>query len=94
MAIHNLITLSSSTPTRLTPRGTHSGMDITIQNVNLYGYIYLGGETTLSEESYGYRVSPGHAISFELPGSDSIYAVASDEGMKIAVLQTNLESGH
>jgi hypothetical protein len=69
-------------------------MDITIQNVNLYGYIYIGGEATLSEESYGYRVSPGHAISLELPGSDSIYAVASDEDMKVAILKTNLENGH
>jgi hypothetical protein len=92
MASHFLITLSDSNSTRLVPVGVHSGMDITIQNVNSSGYIYLGGEG-VSSSSYGYRIMPNHAISFELPGVDSLYAVASEDGMSVAILRTGLEIG-
>lgn len=34
MTQHALTTLSNTTATRLTPNGIHSGMDITLQNVN------------------------------------------------------------
>lgn len=67
-------------------------MDITLQNVNDYGYIYVGAEG-VSSSSYGYRISPNHAISFELPGTAALYAVSSIDEMKIAVLRTNLEKG-
>ena len=92
MVIHSLVTLSDSTPTRVSPHGTHSGVDITIQNVNTSGYIYIGS-STVSEENYGYRILPNHAISVELSGQSSLYAVASVNAMKAAVLRTNLESG-
>lgn len=88
---HNLITLNSSA-VRVSPPGVHSGMDITIQNVNPSGYIYVGAEN-VSSSSYGFRISPNHAISFELPGTDSLYVIASASGLKVAVLQTNLEKG-
>jgi hypothetical protein len=93
MASHSLITLSDSQKTRLTPNGTHSGRDITIQNVNSSGYIYLGGDNTVSSTNYGFRILPNQAISFELPGKDALYAIASTNGMSVAVLQTNLEKG-
>lgn len=92
MSSHAVIALSNSTPTRITPNGIHSGMDITIQNINASGYIYVGGEN-LTSSSFGYRIAPDHAISFELPGQDSLYALASETSMSIAVLKTNLESG-
>jgi hypothetical protein len=92
MAIHSLISLSDNTATRLVPLGIHSGMDITIQNANSSGYIYIGGESVTSS-NYGYRIMPNHAISFELPGVDSLYAVASEDGMSAAILRTNLEIG-
>lgn len=90
--IHNLFTLSNTAATRLTPNGVHSGMDITIQNVNASGYIYIGAED-VSSSNYGYRLLPNHAISFELPGTDSLYAVSSAPDLKAAVLKTNLEKG-
>jgi hypothetical protein len=93
MASHNLFTLNNSTSTLLSRYGTHSGADITIQNVNASGYIYLGGNSSVSAENYGFRIMPNHSISFELPGSDSIYAIASSNGMNAAVIITNLESG-
>ena len=93
MASHSLTTLSQTEATRLTPPGIHSGMDITIQNVNSSGYIYLGGEGVTSSD-YGYRLSPNSAISFELPGSDSMYAIAGGSDLKVAVIKTGLESGY
>jgi hypothetical protein len=93
MASHNLINLSNTSATRLAPNGTHSGVDLTVQNVNASGYIYLGANDSVSSSSYGFRILPNHSISFELPGSDNLYAVASTTGMQAAVMITNLESG-
>ena len=90
MSQHSLITLSNTTATRLTPNGSHSGMDITLQNVNDAGYIYIGAEG-VAIANYGYRIAPNTAISFELPGQDALFAIAATNGMKIAVLQVDLE---
>jgi len=83
MTAHILHTLSNTSATRLTPNGTHSGMDFTVQNVNDTGYIYLGGTESVSSTDYGFRILPNHSISF---------AIASANGMKAAVLSMNLES--
>ena len=93
MTIHSLIPLSSSSATRLTPNGIHSGMDITIQNVHASAYVYIGGEG-VTTSSYGYRLNPGSAISFELPGKDALYAITDTNNSQIAIIKTNLESGH
>jgi hypothetical protein len=77
----------------LTPNGTHSGIDITLQNVNASGYIYIGGDSEISDTNYGFRIMPNHSISFELPGRDELYAIASINEIKVAVIKTNLESG-
>ncbi len=92
MTTHSLTTLSSTTATRLTPLGLHSGMDITVQNVHDSAIVYLGGEGVTSSD-YGYRLNPGLAISFELPGRDALYAISNTNNSKVAVLKTNLESG-
>ena len=93
MANHNLINLSNSTATLLSPYGTHSGVDITIQNVNVDGYIYIGANNAVVSTDYGYRISPNSAVSFELPGTDALYAIGSTTGLKAAVITINLESG-
>lgn len=87
---HNLYTLSNTEATRLTPLGMHSGMDITLQNVHDTAYVYVGGEGVTSL-NYGYRIAPGHAISWELPERDELYAVTDTNGSKLAVLKTSLE---
>ncbi len=89
---HSLVTLSNTSATRLTPLGLHSGMDITIQNVDDEAYVYIGSENVTALD-YGYRITPGHAISWELPGTDSLYAITNTDGSKVAVLKTNLDSG-
>ncbi len=92
MAYHSLKTLSNTEVTLISPTGVHSGTDITIQNVNASGYIYIGG-SDVSASDYGYRILPNHAISIELSGKSSLYAISSASGMKAAVLGANLESG-
>lgn len=92
MTIHALTTLSNTVATRLTPNGLHSGMDITIQNVHATAYVYVGAAGVTSS-NYGYRIAPGHAISWELPGKDALYAISNTDESKIAVIKTNLESG-
>ena len=93
MASHSLISVSNSSATRVSPHGTHSGVDITIQNINDSGYIYVGGNDQVTSSSYGYRLSPNSAISFELPGKDSLYLIGSTTGLSAAVIMTGLESG-
>ena len=94
MAEHNLISLNDETPVRLTPNGTHSGMDITIQNVSESATVYLGSNAELSAESYGFKLSTNSAWSIELSGNDAIYAIASNSSnAAVAVFKASLESG-
>lgn len=92
MTAHNVYTLSDTTATQITPNGTHSGMDITIQNVNSVGHIYVGGEGVTSS-SYGFRIMPNHSISFELNGRDDLFLIAENNGMGAAVISIKLEEG-
>jgi hypothetical protein len=68
-------------------------MDVTIQNIHDSAYVYIGGEG-VTTSSYGYRLNPGSAISFELPGKDALYAITDTNNSQIAIIKTNLESGH
>ncbi len=86
---HALVALNSSTAVKLTPGGTHSGLDFTVQNANDSGYIYLGGEG-VTTSNYGFRILPNHSISFEVPSQDHIYAVASGS-VNAAVISMGLE---
>lgn len=90
MSIHNLQALSNSQATRLSPNGTHSGTDITIQNVHESAYVYIGA-ANVTNLSYGFRLAPGSAISFELPPKDYIYAISDTNGSEVAVFMTGLE---
>jgi hypothetical protein len=90
MTQHSLTALSNATATRMTPPGSHGGMDITLQNVNTTGYIYIGGEGVTSS-SYGFRILPNHSISFELSSNDALYAISSVDAMNIAMIQIGLE---
>lgn len=92
MTTHALTTLSSTTATRLTPLGLHTGMDITVQNVHATATVYLGSEDVTAED-YGYRLMPGLAISFELPGRNALFAITDTDESKVAVLKTGLEIG-
>jgi hypothetical protein len=92
MTTHNSTYVSVS-PVRLSPLGTHSGVDITIQNLSDTDPVYLGGPNNLNSENFGYLLAPGAAWSVELSGQDAIYAV-SYPGAYVAVLMTSLEAGY
>lgn len=93
MTQHSLTTLSSTSATRLTPNGLHSGMDITIQNVDTAALVYIGG-VDVTASNYGYRISPNNAWSIELSGLDALYAITDTDESQIAVLKTSLELGN
>jgi hypothetical protein len=93
MTTNRIVALSITTPSLLSPAGTHSGVDITVQNIAVTGYVYIGGSSELSSGNYGFRVDPSHAISVELNGRDALYALASTSGVSASVLMTNLEQG-
>jgi hypothetical protein len=89
---HNLITLSNTEATQVSDSAnTGSGRDITLQNVNSSGYIYIGASTVTSE-NYGYRIAANAAISFELPAQDELFAVSENDEMNLAVISITLES--
>jgi hypothetical protein len=92
MTQHSRILLSDTTATRLTPNGTHSGIDVTIQNPNETGNIYIGA-AGVNASSFGFLIFPKNGISIELSGKDAIYAIADTDDLPVVVLQTSLESG-
>jgi hypothetical protein len=90
--LHNFITLSDTEATLVSdPSKTGSGRDITLQNVNNSGYIYIGASNVTSED-YGYRIAANTAISFELPAQDELFAIAENDEMDLAVISITLES--
>lgn len=90
MTQHALTSLSNTEAIRITPNGIHSGMDITLQNVNTEAYVFIGGEG-VTTTNYGYRISPNNGWAIELPGKDALYAISDVDGANVAVLWTGLE---
>jgi hypothetical protein len=93
MTTHLTTSLYSGNATLVSPLGIHSGVDITIQNLDSEAYVYIGGEGVTSS-NFGYRVAPATAVSFELPGKDALYATTSSASSQIAILRTGLEVGN
>lgn len=87
---HRVHTLSNTSATLVGPRPVHSGGDITIQNLSDTSFVYIGGES-VSSTSFGYRLDPETAWSVELNGSDTIYAIAENDGAQVAILLVGLE---
>lgn len=90
MTQHQVYTLSSTEATRLTPPGLHSGMDITLQNVDESAYVFVGG-VGVTSENFGYRISPNNGLAFELASPDALYAISDVAGTKLAVIKVGLE---
>ena len=94
MASHKIYTLNDSTPTRVGPRPIHSGVDITVQNLDGSDFVYVGVNDTLSTTNYGFKILPNSAISFELSGTDTIFLIGSAPSVQAAVLAIGLEEGN
>lgn len=89
MATHSIVTLSSTTPTRLSPQATHSGVEIVLQNISANGYVYVGG-ANVSSTNYGYRVDEDSAFGGNVLPKEEMYAIAQNNGTQIAVYQNGL----
>jgi hypothetical protein len=89
---HEIVTLSDSEETELTPEGkVHSGLDLTVQNIDESAIVYIGG-TGVSAESYGYKLEPGDGFSIELNPRDELYAISDTDGSEVALLRVLLEN--
>lgn len=88
---HQLVELSDTTQTELTPAGkVHSGLDLTVQNVHESATVYLGG-TGVTSSNYGYKLEPGDGFSIELNPRDQFYAISDTDGSEVALLRVLLE---
>ena len=87
---HDLVTLSNTTETELTPGARHSGLDLTIQNADPSAIVYIGavGVTT---SDYGFKLTPGAGFSIELNPNDRLYAISDTNGSTAALLRALLE---
>lgn len=89
MTLHTLKSVSF-TPTLLSPPKVHSGVDITIQNVDGTANIYIGS-STVSTMDYGYKLAAGQAISFVLKSNDDLYAVTDNPtASNVAILTVGI----
>lgn len=89
MATHSIVTLSSTTPTRLSPQATHSGVEVILQNISTNGYVYVGG-ADVSSSNYGYRVDEDSAFGSNVLPKEEMYAISQNNGTQIAVYQNGL----
>lgn len=87
---HEVIALSNSTATELTPGGRHSGLDLTVQNVDETAIVYIGGEG-VTAASYGFKLTPGAGFSIELNPNDRLYAISDTDASEAALLRALLE---
>ena len=88
---HNLLTLSNTTATELTPAGkVHSGLDLTIQNVHATANVYIGASDVTASD-YGYKLEAGDAFSVELNPRDQLFAISDTDESPLALLRVLLE---
>lgn len=89
---HEIVALSDSTPVELTPEGkVHSGLDLTVQNIDEEAIVYLGAED-VSSTSYGFKLLPGAGFSIELNPRDELYAISDTDESEVALLRVLLEN--
>jgi hypothetical protein len=64
--------------------------DVTIQNNNASANIFIGG-AGVTTSSFGFKILPTAAISFELNGTDEIWAVSDTDAATVNTLRVSLE---
>lgn len=87
---HELVALSNSTATELTPGARHSGLDLTVQNVDETAVVYIGGEG-VTASNYGFKLTSGAGFSIELNPNDRLYAISDTNESEVALLRALLE---
>jgi hypothetical protein len=88
MANHSVKSVHTS-PVLLSPRATHSNIDLVIQN-NSEADLFLGS-SDVSLQDYGFKLSSNTAISLMLSGRDEIYGITSNsEAIDINTLSVEI----
>jgi hypothetical protein len=89
--VHEVHTLTDAgTAYEIMPAMQGNGKDVTIQNNNATASVLIGGPGVTTTD-YGFKILPNAAISFELDGTDSIWAVSSTAGATVHTLRIDLE---
>ena len=87
MTIHQTHTLTTSgTAYKI----VSTNGDVTIQNNNASANIFIGG-AGVTTSSFGFKILPTAAISFELNGTDEIWAVSDTNAATVNTLRVSLE---
>lgn len=87
---HELMTLSNTSASEITPGANHSGLDVTVQNVNETAVLYLGA-SDVTTSNYGFRLQPGDAFSVEMDPRNQLFVISDTNGASAAVLRVFLE---
>jgi hypothetical protein len=89
--VHETYTLTTSgTAYEIIPTIGGNGKDVTIQNNNASANVFIGGPG-VTTSSFGFKILPGAAISFELDGTDNIWAVGSENSATVNIMRIDLE---
>ena len=86
---HQSLTLYASATTLISyaasavPQFTQ-GVTISIQNLDDGNYVYIGNNGT-SSTSFGFRLSPNQAVSYDLSPSDGVYATTNGASSQVAI---------
>mgnify|MGYP006272333875 CR=1 FL=1 len=87
MIRHNILPISNTAATSLDiAEIVKSSFTLVVQNINSDGYIYLGNPGVTSS-NFGFRLSPNQAFTIEMPSSQNLYAIASDSGLSVSVME-------
>lgn len=94
MASHETFTLTTAeTAYEIIPARGGNGRDVTIQNNNATATVLIGGPG-VTVTDYGFKILPNTAISFELDGTDVIWAVSENSSATVNVMTVKLEGSH
>jgi len=94
MTTHETFTLTiAETAYEILPANGGNGKDVTIQNNNATASVLIGGPG-VTVADYGFKIAAGAAISFELDGTDAIWAVSPTTAATVNVLTVKLEGSH
>ena len=92
--VHQTHTLTTAgTAYEIVPQLNGNGKDVTIQNNNTSASVLIGGPG-VTTTNYGFKILPNAAISFELDGTDPIWAVSSTAGATVNTMRIDLEGTH
>jgi len=73
-----------------TPNGTHSGVDITIQNLSTDN-IYIGTDQYVTSSYFGHKLEAGKSVAFSVGPNDSLFLFGdSPMGSLVATLILDL----